>query len=461
MEHVLAEALELVRPSEEESHLIGEASSELITKFSDGLRRRGFEDIEVTLQGSVAHGTWLPGSRDIDIFMIIPRNRGVEFIKSGKALQLLAEIATENGIPWSTRYAQHPYLTLKYRGFQVDVVPCMKISLGEKPLTATDRSPLHTLYLMDKLRGKENEVRLLKAFMRVGGIYGAEIGVGGFSGYLTELLVVIHGSFLGVLEAAKSWRPHQTVLDPGKHYASPSAARRIFSSPLIVVDPVDASRNAAAAVTEEAMSTFIAMAHIFMLSPGLQFFKGGEPSPAFSPLLVLLMPYPNNGPPDTVWGQLRRASSSLSNVLSAAGFTVYRSGEWTDEETLAAVFIALESLGLSPLSLMRGPLVYAPESIEFLRKHMNASMGPFIVGTHWFAVEKRKIMDAAEAVKMELPRMPAPLRSASIIKIRNENELSSLPKNLEKAIRKFLSKPSWLSAIPPKGDASTTVPKDK
>jgi len=456
VEHVLAEAMRLVKPSEEESRLIGEASRELIDKLNNGLRRRGFEDIEVTLQGSVAHGTWLPGSRDIDIFIIIPKNRGVEFIKSGRALQLLAEIATENGIPWSTRYAQHPYLTLKYRGFQVDVVPCMKISPGEKPLTATDRSPLHTLYLMDKLRGKENEVRLLKAFMRVGGIYGAEIGVGGFSGYLTELLIVNYGSFLGVLESAKSWRPHQTVLDPGKHYASPSVVRKIFNSPLIVIDPVDASRNAAAAVTEEAMSTFIAMAHLFTLSPSLEFFREGEPSPAFSPLLLLAMPYPANEPPDTVWGQLRRASSSLSNVLSNMGFTVYRSGEWTDEETIAAVFIALESLELPPLNLMRGPLVYAPESIEFLRKHVNASMGPFIVGTRWFAVEKRRIMDVAEAVRMELPRMPASLRSASIIKIRSEAELSSLPKNLEKAIRRFLSKPPWLSTLPPKYNASAT-----
>ncbi len=65
--------------------------------------------MEVTVQGSVAHGTWLPGGEfDIDVFAAFPKTYGPEAIRSGRALSLLADIATAAGIPWSTRYAQHP-----------------------------------------------------------------------------------------------------------------------------------------------------------------------------------------------------------------------------------------------------------------------------------------------------------------------------------------------------------------
>ena len=41
--------------------------------------------------------------------------------------------------------------------------------------------------------------------MRGVGVSGAALTVGGFSGYLCELLVILFGSFEGVLEDAASW----------------------------------------------------------------------------------------------------------------------------------------------------------------------------------------------------------------------------------------------------------------
>lgn len=439
----MGEILPLVRPSKEEEETVARTASELVEVFSRGLSARGHGDVDVTVQGSVAHGTWLPGALDIDVFAAFPKTYGPEAIRSGRALSLLAEIATAAGIPWSTRYAQHPYLTLKYGGFRADVVPCVHIEMGERPITATDRTPLHTLYLRGKLEGKEDEVRLLKAFMKVGGIYGAEVGVGGFSGYLAELLIVEYGSFQETVRAAKSWRPHQ-VIDVEGHYSPPSLARKRFDSPLIMIDPVDPSRNAAAAVTLEAMSTFTAMSLAFTENPSPLFFKPSPPSPAFSPLLVLMAPYPAGEPPDSVWGQLRRASSSLANALRARGFQVYRNGQWTDEESEAAVFIAVESLELPPLQLMRGPSAGSLESLSFLKKHGNAEMGPFIAGDRWYAVERRRVRDAAAAVREEMPRMPAAIKSASIIKVSNREELESLPEKLRAAVLAFLSRPTWL-----------------
>jgi tRNA nucleotidyltransferase (CCA-adding enzyme) len=45
------------------------------------------------------------------------------------------------------------------------------------------------------------EVRLLKKFMKGTGVYGAEIKIGGFSGYLCELLILKYRSFAQTIEA--------------------------------------------------------------------------------------------------------------------------------------------------------------------------------------------------------------------------------------------------------------------
>ena len=99
------------------------------------------------------------------------------------------------------RFAEHPYLEIFIDGYRVDIVPCYDAKPGEWQ-SATDRTPYHTDYikahLAKELRG---EVRLLKKFMQGIDVYGAEIKVGGFSGYLCELLIMKYGSFTETMRA--------------------------------------------------------------------------------------------------------------------------------------------------------------------------------------------------------------------------------------------------------------------
>ena len=56
---------------------------------------------------------------------------------------------------------------------------------------AADKSPFHTEYVTNKLdEEKRDQVRLLKKFLKSLGIYGAEIAKNGFSGYVTEVLIL-------------------------------------------------------------------------------------------------------------------------------------------------------------------------------------------------------------------------------------------------------------------------------
>src|SRR5439155_21106807 len=109
------------------------------------------------------------------------------------------------------------------------------------------------------------EVRLVKAWTGGTGVYGAEAKIRGFSGYLCELLVLKHGTFRGVLQAAMSWRP-------GTKIEFETAATRQFPEPLIVVDPVDGNRNVASAVSGEQLATFAHAGREYLANPSDRFF---------------------------------------------------------------------------------------------------------------------------------------------------------------------------------------------
>ena len=102
---------------------------------------------------------------------------------------------------------------LKIGGFEVDLVPCYALPDASRIRSAVDRTPFHTRFVLSSLDDvKRGQVLLLKQFMKGIGVYGAEAKVQGFSGYLTELLIIKYGDLLNVLRAASGWRPG-TVMD--------------------------------------------------------------------------------------------------------------------------------------------------------------------------------------------------------------------------------------------------------
>ena len=104
------------------------------------------------------------------------------------------------------------------------------------------------------------------------GVYGAEIKVGGFSGYLCELLVLGYGSFGDVLEEFAHFN-RRVVLDIENYYAQrQSELPLLFSEPLVIVDPVDKGRNVASAVQPEKLYSFVAAARAFIKKPDAAFF---------------------------------------------------------------------------------------------------------------------------------------------------------------------------------------------
>ena len=291
-----------------------ETSAAIIARIENLAKERDIS-LKAMLVGSAARGTWLSGDHDLDIFLGVPPEGDL-----GAALEIARLTAHDH----EEKYAEHAYVHAQMDGFEVDLVPCYLVDDAARLLSAVDRTPFHTKYVSIRITGKEDDVLLLKQFMKGVNVYGSELKVGGFSGYLTELLVLCYGSFVAVLQAASSWRPGQR-LDLEGH------GKERHDEPLIVVDPVDPRRNVAAALTLDKMLQFAGAARSFLAEPKLDFFFPPSQSPLSDEELIAQINERGTMPillefaaPDVVedvlYPQLRKAEASIKALLERNGF---------------------------------------------------------------------------------------------------------------------------------------------
>src|SRR2546430_5517690 len=311
-----------IRPSPDEEARIESVVRELLERLRATLKSKRWE-AKPFLAGSVAKGTHLTGT-EIDVFVAFPPDLPrADLEERGLALGKILEKGTH-------RYAEHPYTRGWYGGFEVEIVPCYRITDATQRMSAVDRTPLHVDYVLGHVKeGQTNEVRLLKAWAEGIGVYGAEAKVLGFSGYLCELLILKYASFRGVLDSSLSWRPRTIIVLEG-----PPA--RTFPEPLIVVDPVDPNRNVASAVGIEQLATFVHAAREYLASPSERFFfpRPLRPLPLAklrtlarsrgAGLLAISIPAPAITE-DVLYPQLRKAHRSFADLLHRQGFELFDS----------------------------------------------------------------------------------------------------------------------------------------
>ncbi|NPA99867.1 MAG: CCA tRNA nucleotidyltransferase [Crenarchaeota archaeon] len=463
IDEIIEEAKKLVEPSLEEKERRLSIVRKIIEIVDNGLRARGLQNFEVSLQGSLAKDTWLPENKDIDVFIILSKDNPREVLR--ELVKMLIEIAEENKIEWRLKYAQHPYVQYIVSGYEIDIVPCYRIEPGERPITAADRTPLHTRYVISKLLENphlKTEIRLFKRFLKIVGIYGAEIKVEGFSGYLAEVLTIYYGSFKNLLrDVAENWRPGKVVIDPEKHYADPRKARTLFKdAPLIVIDPVDPMRNAAAAVSLRSMCKLILAGKLFLDKPSLKFFKYPEKpiniedlkGRLIPPTLLIVLPYPEKTSPETVWGEIKRLCKSLRNTLERYEYKVYDSEAWTDEKSVITVAIMVEKDELPEYELHKGPPVYSDNVLKFVEKYVNDNecLGPYVIGERVVVIKRRKYNTVEKLVRAQICQIaPKHMRKlcekANIIIVRDLDDVARLPETIRDfTIRFIIKREHWL-----------------
>jgi tRNA nucleotidyltransferase (CCA-adding enzyme) len=400
-------------PSDSERKRVNRLVEELNAKLVREAQRSGLQ-VEVRLDGSVAKDTWLKGDADIDMFLRVPTS-----LSRGDLETRCLNVARRalKGYPIIERFAEHPYVETHVENVRVNVVPCYNVSKGQWR-SATDRTPFHTEYVISHMDpSQRKEVRLLKAFLKGVGVYGADVKVSGFSGMLCETLIMYYRSFSKTLEQAQSWKTPVTI-DLERYYAGREGEMLdLFEEPLIVIDPVDRGRNLAASISHRRLWEFVAGARAFSTKPSRSFFVARKITPLSTArfrqemqrrgwnLLAIEL-----GRVDTVvdvlWSQLYRTERALRNLLKQEDFNVTRSASWSNEQDLNVILLELESLKLPPMRKHLGPHVVRSQASQlFLRKHLGGGRtvsGPWVDDDRWTVGQLRETTDAAQLIRSEI-----------------------------------------------------------
>jgi tRNA nucleotidyltransferase (CCA-adding enzyme) len=390
----------LYEPTPEQRENIEKITREVISKINEVIEELGLRGVirEVSVQGSFARDTWLPEDTDVDVFLLF--DKSFDFEQMRKMTELISgKVAVKLGASIETRFASHPYYVIGFNRVEVEIVPAYKIEDIREMRTAVDRTPFHTSYITSSLLRKpwlKKEIRVLKVLLKRLGIYGAELEVRGFSGYLSEVLVIAYDGLVPLLEAASRWIPWKVLIP---HDAPRSL---IGTAPLIVLDPVDLRRNAAAAVGLEQLSKFIAFSKIFVENPEILccMLEGKREVPDYmldeNIIILRLLSHPPLSE-DALAGKLRRILDSTRNTLERNGFNVLRGLMVHARRDFFLVF-QLETSVLPPLEKKIGPPVWHTNSKNFLRKWASHTPAPFIDGDRWVVISERKIRKAEEVI---------------------------------------------------------------
>ena len=434
-------ALRLVTPTKKDEKEMLELLDLLQPKLSSKLPR----SVTVTPAGSVVKGTFLRGAGDIDLFALFPPSYSKE-----RMFRVLKK-AVAQAFPRGKReisYAEHPYVRLHLKGRRIDIVPAYLMLEGERIRSAVDRSQLHVKYVLHNISEEQKgDVRLLKRFLRVNGLYGAEIRVLGLSGYLCELLVLHYGDFESVINAVAEWQPPVSI-DPLNHYMSREDVLRYFNSPpIVVVDPVDRERNVAAALTKENLARFILLARNFSEKPSLEYFREKKElrrnvlnnKLRVRNVCALEFPAPKVVE-DILWGQLRRFAHMLKMHFEKEGFSVLGAFPHLEKGKAIIVFEVLED-ELPRKRLVPGPYAHmASDCRKFIAAHKRA---PILArDSRIYALVRRQVSTPKEAVKSFKDKLgksfPSRIRArAKKAKFLSEKELLKYPKSLSAYFQSF------------------------
>jgi tRNA nucleotidyltransferase (CCA-adding enzyme) len=391
-----------IKPTEDEKRHIERVSSDVITFLQDTCDSECI-DAKVTLVGSVAKNTALKGKSDIDIFIAFPLDSDKKYLKE-KGLDLAHECCKKFDSTAQHHFASHPYVTTDIEGCEVDIVPCYAIENGDQLKSAVDRTILHTRYVKENLsQAQQDEVLLLKRFMAMTGTYGSEFKVGGFAGYLCELLIINYGDFENTLKAAINWKFGQSIDLEGY------GTSKDFKDPLIFIDPTDKNRNVGAALRLDKMAEFIQSARNYIFSDNkkdyfyplkkdlnkediLNEFKARN-----SELIAFKFNIPDI-PLDTLHPQLRKTTHALERKLNSEEFNVFKADYWSDELTTCVILLEMASSTLNNVKVNVGPKVFITQACEnFAAKYGRENcyiQGDFLVHT-----QKREFINAIDLIK--------------------------------------------------------------
>ena len=349
------------------------------------------------LGGSGAKGTWLRNTHDIDIYVKFKYASYKD--KSDQLADILHQALKKKFSRIVRLHGSRDYFQIKHHHRMLEIVPILDIKTPQQAQNTTDFSHLHVHYVLQHIKKRRklaDEIRLTKQFAKANHVYGAESYIKGFSGYVLELLTIHYGSFMEFMKAAARWKPHTII-------GSSKAAKKLNPSKcslLIVIDPVQPDRNAAAALSEEKFYDFIMAARAFLKHLSLSFFKEKHINPEQLHRLGTLIqldvaPLPGNR--DIAGAKLLKAFTFIREQIKHYGFTLI-AAKWSfnPAKKTAVWYYVLDKHELPPMKKIAGPPSNNTKAVNAFKKEHGTIQTK---GNRVYAIVPREFKDCTRLIK--------------------------------------------------------------
>ena len=263
-----------ITPSKEEIDLQKTAIDSLKSALSSHPRSHEYRYSFIEAQGSTGRKqTQLRGAADIDLFVGLrpedynailerppqSRHRDIDNLMKRMIKEWFEPaLAGLDTVDVQLAFSQHPYLSLKMSGLDIDILGCFDISQDQLsvrgPITAVDRTVHHTHYVADRLtEEKREDARILKSFVRACHAYGDRCAVGrmGITGVSLELLAILLHNLDDAIKKLEKLRDFP--IDPEERSLIQLRKIPAFRDDyIILIDPTDHQRNIASSFTPRA-----------------------------------------------------------------------------------------------------------------------------------------------------------------------------------------------------------------
>ena len=333
---LLDEVASEITPSKKEEAESKKAAKDMLKRINAALKGL---DAKARIHGSFKKQTHLKNSYEKDIFVHFNYKK---YSSSKQSLSSLLEKKLRK--TFKKLYILHGsrvYFKIKEGRHSFEIVPILDIRSSRQAKNITDVSPLHAKWVREKSKKLKGEIRLTKKFLKAQNIYGAESHVKGFSGYSCEILTIHYGSFLKLLQASKKWAPKQ-IIDPERTYKNsnplPHLNKSKTTGPLVLIDPVQSSRNVTAALSRKSYDVFVKAAKKFLEKPSRKFFsvksmskEDVKKAKKKKAALLLIEIKPKPGKPDVIGASTLKKYEFLKSQFEENGFKLEKSS-WFREE---------------------------------------------------------------------------------------------------------------------------------
>jgi tRNA nucleotidyltransferase (CCA-adding enzyme) len=210
---------------------------------------------------------------------------------------------------------------------------------------------------------------------------------------------------LKLIKAIPKWK-EKTVVDIKNYHKNKNIFLEInkskLVSPLIVIDPTQKDRNAAAALSYEKFDILRKRAKEFLKKPSKEFFKMQSLTEkdirkkfGKNNLLILKIT-PLKRKKDVAGAKMLKAFNNIEKSLIDTGFKVIKSDMLWDKKNEALFYYVLKDIKLPKIIELPGPPLKVRQHVFLFKK---AHKKTFVKNKRIFAVENRKFTNARDLVK--------------------------------------------------------------